>query len=229
LGEVARGIDRLERGPAATALDEHTRRAFHLLASSGARRAFEVGLEPDTTRELYGQTPFGQATLLARRLVEAGVRLVQVNWYRGPDEPDANPCWDTHVSDPQRLKEVLVPPADRAIAALISDLDARGMLDETIVAVISEFGRTPKIEPNGGRGHWGAVFSVVLAGGGIRGGLYHGASDALGGHPRDGKVTPEELSATIFHCLGVDPATELQDRLGRPVPVSRGRPIAAIL
>jgi uncharacterized protein (DUF1501 family) len=103
------------------------------------------------------------------------------------------------------------------------------MLDETLVAVISEFGRSPKLEGGGGRGHWGSVFSVALAGGGIQGGVVHGASDAFAAYPKDGKVTPEELSATIFHCLGVRPETELRDRLGRPVPVTRGAPIAAIL
>lgn len=229
LDHMARGWERRESGAAELALDDNARRAFDLLASPESRRAFDLEREPERTRARFGVTPFGQAALLARRLVEAGVRLVQVNWYRGPDEPEANPCWDTHVNDPQRLKEVLVPPADQAIAGLITDLEERGLLDETLVAVISEFGRSPKIEPGGGRGHWGAVFSVALAGGGVRGGVVHGASDAFAAYPRDGKVTPEELAATIFHCLGVDPETELRDRLDRPVPVSRGTPLAAIL
>ncbi|MFO0960778.1 MAG: DUF1501 domain-containing protein [Isosphaeraceae bacterium] len=219
-------LDRLARtveSPSiADGLDRHARQAFELLGSPEARRAFRTDLEPAETRDRYGRSPFGQSALLARRLVEAGVRLVQVNWYRGADEPDANPCWDTHVDDPKRLKEVLVPPTDRALSALIRDLDGRGLLDETLVVCMSEFGRGPKIEGNGGRGHWGSVFSVAMAGGGVRGGQVHGASDAFAAQPKDGKVTPEDLSATIFHALGIPPETELRDRVNRPIPVSRG-------
>jgi uncharacterized protein (DUF1501 family) len=154
---------------------------------------------------------------------------VQVNWYRGPDEPPANPCWDSHVRESARLKEVLVPPMDRAYSALLEDLDRRGLLEETLVVCMAEFGRTPRLEPNGGRGHWGSVFSVALAGGGVRGGQVYGASDKVGGFPREGKVRPEDLSATIFHCLGHDPQSEFRDRLGRPQPISRGEVIRAIL
>lgn len=203
-------------------LDQHARQAYELLGSAEGRRAFRSDLEPPETHDRYGRSPFGQSVLLARRLVEAGVRLVQVNWYRGTDEPDANPCWDTHQDDPKRLKEVLVPPADQALAALVQDLDERGLLDETMVVCMSEFGRSPRIEGNGGRGHWGSVFSVAMAGGGVRGGQVYGASDGFAAQPRDGKVSPEDLSATIFHALGVPPETELRDRVGRPLPVSRG-------
>ena len=167
--------------------------------------------------------------LLARRLVEAGVRLVQVNWYRGPDEPSANPCWDSHTQESARLKEVLVPPTDRAYSALLEDLDRRGLLDETLVVCMAEFGRTPRLDAGGGRGHWGSVFSVALAGGGIRGGQVYGASDRIGAYPREGRVRPEDLSATIFHCLGHDPQAEYRDPLGRPHPISRGEVLRAIL
>ena len=167
--------------------------------------------------------------LLARRLVEAGVRLVQVNWYRGPDEPPANPCWDSHVSESARLRDVLVPPTDRAYSALLEDLHRRGLLDETLVVCMAEFGRTPRLDGNGGRGHWGSVFSVAMAGGGVRGGQVYGASDKIGAYPRDGLVRPEDLSATIFHCLGHAPANRVPDPLGRPHPVSRGEVIRAIL
>ena len=167
--------------------------------------------------------------LLARRLVEAGVRLVQVNWYRGADEPPANPCWDSHVKESGRLKEVLVPPTDRAYSALLEDLHRRGLLDETLVVCMAEFGRTPRLDGNGGRGHWGSVFSIAMAGGGVRGGQVYGASDKIGAYPRDGRVGPEDLSATIFHCLGYRPETEYNDPLGRPHPVSRGEVIRAIL
>jgi hypothetical protein len=229
LDEVAQGVNGLDRDPTAAMLDVHSRRAFDLLGSAEARRAFQVDRETAETRGRYGDSPFGHGVLLARRLVEAGVRLVQVNWYRGPDEPSANPCWDTHRDDPARLKDVLVPPADQAIAALIRDLDERGHLDETLVVVMSEFGRGPRIDAQGGRGHWGAVFSVALAGGGIRGGQVHGASDAFAAYPRDGLVTPDDLAATIFHCLGVPPETELRNRVGQPVPVSRGRVLDSLM
>ena len=154
---------------------------------------------------------------------------MQVNWYRGADEPPANPCWDSHVSESARLKDVLVPPTDRAYSALLEDLHRRGLLDETLVVCMAEFGRTPRLDGNGGRGHWGSVFSVAMAGGGVRGGQVYGASDKIGAYPRDGRVRPEDLSATIFHCLGYRPETEYADPLGRPQPVSRGEVIRAIL
>ena len=157
------------------------------------------------------------------------MRLVQVNWFRSPDEPPDNPCWDSHVREASRLKTVLVPPFDQAYSALLSDLVASGRLDETLVVCMSEFGRSPKINAVGGRDHWGSVFSVALAGGGIRGGIVHGASDALGGEPKDGTVRPPDLLATIFTALGLAPETELHDALGRPFPIARGEAIREIL
>ena len=224
-----RSLDELDRDPAAKLLDEQTRRAFSLLGSSSARRAFKIEDEPEAVRERYGATPFGQAVLLARRLVEAGTRLVQVNWYRGADEPPDNPCWDSHTKEAARLKTVLAPPTDRAYSALLEDLDRRGLLDETLVVCMSEFGRSPRLDGNGGRNHWGSVFSIALAGGGIRGGQAFGSSDKIGAQPREGRVRPEDLSATIFHCLGHRPESEYQDRLGRPHPISRGEVLHAIL
>src|SRR5262249_47495429 len=149
----------------------------------------------------------------ARRLVEAGVALVQVNWYRGPDEPEANPCWDSHVKESARLKTVLMPPMDQAYSALLEDLSLRGLLDETLVVQMAEFGRSPKINTGAGRDHWGYVYSAALAGGGVRGGQVIGSSDKTGGHPRDGRVQPHDLSATIFHALGYKPNTEIRDTL----------------
>ncbi len=206
-----------------------TQRAFNLLSSPRARRAFDLASEPDGVRQQYGQTQFGQSCLLARRLVEAGVRLVQVNWFRGPDEPADNPCWDSHTNETQRLKEVLIPPMDNAFSALLTDLQQRGLLDETLVVCLSEFGRTPRFNARAGRDHWGSVFSIALAGGGIRGGVVHGASDKLGAYPQDGLVKPEDITATIFHCLGISPESEIHDSLGRPFTLSRGQPIAPIL
>ncbi len=167
--------------------------------------------------------------MLARRLVESGVRLVQVNWYRGPDEPPANPCWDSHTGESSRLKTALAPPFDLAFSALVEDLTRRGLLEETLVVCMAEFGRSPRLDGNGGRNHWGSVFSVALAGGGVRGGLVHGASDRIGAYPVEGKVRPEDLLATVFHCLGHAPETVYHDPLGRPQPISRGEVLHAIL
>lgn len=206
-----------------------TDKAFDVLSSSAARQAFELGHESDKVRDRYGRSQFGQSVLMSRRLVEAGVSLVQVNWFRGPDEPANAPCWDSHASEAQRLKTALCPPADQALSTLIEDLEARGMLQETLVVVMSEFGRTPRFNGAGGRDHWGHVFSVALAGGGIQGGLVHGASDAIGGYPQDGKVSPQDLTATILHCLGLNPDSTITDTLGRPLPISRGEIIRPIL
>jgi hypothetical protein len=223
------GFDALEHDPVARRMDERSVRAFDILHSRRARDAFRLDLEPETIHDQYGKTPFGQGVLLARRLVERGVRLVQVNWYRGADEPPANPCWDSHVNEASRLKNVLLPPLDRAYAALLTDLEGRGLLDETLVVCMAEFGRSPRLDRNGGRNHWGSVFSVALAGGGVRGGQVFGSSDRLGAYPREGKVGPEDLAATIFHCLGHSPQTEFYDPLGRPFPLSRGEVIREIL
>lgn len=214
------------------ALDRFTRQqqqAFDLLASPQARAACNLDLEPPQARERYGRGQFGQSVLLARRLVEAGVSLVQVNWFRGPDEPSDNPCWDSHTDETARLRDVLVPPMDQAYSALLEDLIARGMLDQTLVVCMGEFGRTPRFNRRGGRDHWGHVFSLALAGGGIHAGQVYGSSDKHGAYPRDGLVRPHDLTATIFHCLGYFPATEIHDRLGRAHPISRGEVIRAIL
>jgi hypothetical protein len=209
--------------------DGLTQRAYHLLSSPQARGALDLAAESAPSRERYGQSQFGQSCLLARRLIEAGVRLVQVNWHRGPDEPSDNPCWDSHANETQRLKEVLIPPMDSAFAALLTDLQERGLLDETLVLCLSEFGRTPRFNGRAGRDHWGSVFSVALAGGGIRGGVIHGTSDKLGAYPQDGLVKPEDITATILHCLGIAPETEIHDALGRPFAASRGTVLQQVL
>jgi hypothetical protein len=229
LNSLQSRLEALNQKTQAREFDEQELKALDLLCSSEARRAFRLEDEPRANLELYGETPFGRSVLLARRLVESGVRLVQVNWFRGADEPPANPCWDSHANESSRLKEVLLPPTDRAYAALISDLDRRGLLDETLVVCMAEFGRSPRLDSNGGRNHWGSVFSVVLAGGGIRGGQVYGSSDRIGAYPVEGLVRPENLSATIFHCLGHDPATEYSDLLDRPHVISRGDVLHAIL
>lgn len=209
--------------------DGATRQAFDLLTSPTSRAALQLDAEPTEVRDRYGRSEFGQSVLLARRLVEAGVRLVQVNWFRSPDEPSDAPCWDSHTNEARRLKTVLVPPFDQAFSALLEDLIQRQLLDETLVLVVSEFGRSPKINALAGRDHWGSVFSVALAGGGIQGGGAYGASDRLGGLPLSNQVDPPDLLATLFDRLGISPATELHDPLGRPFPIARGKVIEPIL
>jgi hypothetical protein len=227
LSQVNRRLDAVERSGVLGQFDRSTVQAFDMLRSRGARQAFQLDLEPPAVRDRYGRSPFGQSCLLARRLIEAGVTLVQVNWYRGPEEPEDAPVWDTHVKEGERLRTVLMPPMDAAYSALLEDLDQRGMLNETLVLWAGEFGRTPKINGRAGRDHWGHVYSVALAGGGIRGGQIIGSSDKIGGQPKDGRIEPQDLTATIFHCLGYHADTEIRDTLGRPLPISRGRVIRA--
>ncbi len=230
LSQVNRHLDAVDRVGAANRYDNLSRQAFDLLRSPKARQAFALEQEPAAVRERYGRHKFGQSVLLARRLVEAGVSLVQVNWPREKgDMASSSPVWDTHAKNAERLKTALMPPMDQAYSALLEDLEQRGLLDETLVVWMGEFGRTPKINAQGGRDHWGHVFSVALAGGGIKGGQVVGASDAIGAEPRDGRVDPHDLAATIFHCLGYRPETEIHDPLGRPVPISRGRVLRQLL
>lgn len=228
LHEVNRQLDVVSRSPLLGTFDRQSQQALDLLRSPQSRQAFRLEQEPATVRDRYGRTQFGQSVLLARRLVEAGVKLVQVNWYRGPEEPSDAPCWDSHAREAQRLKTVLVPPLDQAYAALLSDLEQRGQLEQTLVVCMAEFGRSPRINAAAGRDHWGYVYSVALAGGGIRGGQVYGASDRQGGHPKEGRVQPQDLTATIFHCLGYTADTEITDALGRPLPISRGQVIRQV-
>ncbi len=197
--------------------------AFDLLHSDASRAAFDLSQERPALREAYGPHKFGQSVLLARRLIEAGSRLVQVNWPReGAAEVAGSPLWDTHRNNAGRVRDVLCPQFDRTFATLIEDLAARGLLDETLVVAMGEFGRSPKINAEGGRDHWGTCFSVVLAGAGLGGGQIIGASDRLGGTPDLHPVRPPDLAATIFHLLGLAPNTEFIDPLGRPRSLTDG-------
>lgn len=208
---------------------EWQEKAVDLLRTDEAQRAFAIDSEPDAVRDRYGRNRFGQSVLLARRLVEAGVSLVQVNWTRWEDDENVAPAWDTHAKNSERLKKALMPPMDQAYSALLDDLAGRGMLDETLVVWMGEFGRSPKVNAAGGRDHWGHVFSAALAGGGVRGGSVYGASDRQGGFPLEGRVEPQDLAATVYHCLGLPPETEIRDKFGRPLAISNGRPVEAIL
>jgi hypothetical protein len=198
-------------------LSHMQQKAFDVLHSDASRSAFALERESPALRDNYGRHKFGQSVLLARRLIEAGTRLVQVNWPReGADETESSPLWDTHRNNAGRVREVLCPQFDRTFATLIEDLQSRGLLDETLVVVMGEFGRSPKINAAGGRDHWGTCFSVVLAGAGIGGGQIIGASDRLGAAPVSRPVRPPDLAATIFHFLGIPAGGEFIDPLGRP-------------
>jgi hypothetical protein len=229
LDHVNQRLDATEKAGNKNGYGRLAEQAFNVLNSNDSRQAFQLDLESAEMRDRYGRNQFGQSVLLCRRLVEAGVSLVQVNWYRGADEPSDAPCWDSHAREAQRLKTVLAPPADQAMSALVHDLEQRGMLDDTLVVCMAEFGRTPRFNGAGGRDHWGHVYSVAMAGGGIKGGVVHGSSDAIGAYPASGRVQPQDLTATIFHCLGLNPESEIHDTLGRPIPISRGDVIHQIL
>jgi hypothetical protein len=217
-------LGRHDNGAALGEMDAYREKAFSLLETGRTRRAFDLQAEPSEVRDRYGRNFFGQSVLLSRRLLEAGVRLVHVNCMSSIFGGDKN--WDTHKDNFNLLSQVLLPRTDRAIAALLTDLSASGLLDETLVVVTGEFGRTPKINPNAGRDHWPHVFSVLLAGAGLGGGRVFGSSDKQGASPASEPVTSSELSATIFHALGIDSATQLTTQTGRPWQISDARPVA---
>ncbi|MGD9853702.1 MAG: DUF1501 domain-containing protein [Planctomycetaceae bacterium] len=219
----------IDRSPVVPIYDDLQRQAFNLLNSPKARASCDLTQETDTVRDRYGRGQFGQSVLMARRLIEADVAFVQVNWFRGSDEPTDAPCWDSHTNETKRLKENLLSPFDLAYSALLTDLDGRGLLDETLVVCMAEFGRSPKINGNAGRDHWGSVFSIALAGGGIRGGVVHGSSDEHAAFPRTDTVRPQDITATLFDCLGYAPETLIHDAVNRPHAISRGNIIAAIV
>lgn len=240
-GKLLRALDgrakRFESQAAPEAMGAHYDRAFSLLATPAAARAFDITREPLKVRERYGMNPHGQSVLQARRLVEAGVPLVTVFW---PNDGITNVSvyWDTHSRNFIDLKERLCPVTDQAFSALLDDLKERGMLDETLIVWTGEMGRTPKVGqsvPGGagagrdGRDHWGKVFTSVLAGGGVKGGTVYGASDKFAAEVSSNPVPPPDLAATVYHCLGVDPRAEVHDRLGRPLTLCDGKVIDAVL
>ena len=203
-----------------TAMEEHYEKAFATLSSQRLQVAMEIGREADSLRERYGRNLLGQSLLLARRLVEADVRMITV--FDG--QANCQTCnWDSHADNFPRHKDTLVPPMDRGLSALIGDLANRGLLDSTLVISVGEFGRTPRINSNGGRDHWPDVFSSMLAGGGAPGGQVIGASDRLAAYPARDPVSPGDLAATLFSRFGIDPERELIDPTGRPHRLADGR------
>jgi hypothetical protein len=211
----------------ARALNTSYERVYRLLESPRAQRALRLANEPATVRDRYGWHHFGQSCLLARRLIEADVSLVTVYWNTGAAGDPGN--WDTHNDEAPRLKDRILPPFERAYTALLDDLQSRGLLDETLVVWMGEFGRTPRINSAGGRDHWGFCQSVLLAGGGIKGGQVYGSSDAHGAYAAERPVSPDDLAATIFHTLGIPLDLEMHDAQGRPLPLCTGTPVAGVL
>ena len=206
-------------------MDGFRAKAFDLLTSPASHRAFRLDKEPPKTRDAYGRNIYGQSVLLARRLIEAGTRVTCISW-----APDANATWDTHGNNFKKLKDELLPQLDMAYSALVNDLVDRGLFERTVVCVMGEFGRSPKINGNAGRDHWNFCYSLLLAGGGIKEGVVYGASDKIGAKPSTHPTSPADVIATVYGCLGIPPDTELRDRLDRPFSVVPwGKPVAEVV
>lgn len=229
--QVDHGLRRVESGGVLAATDRQYQRAFDVLTSQGVRGAFDLDKEDPKTRDRYGRSLFGESTLAARRLVQAGARFVTVTWDCFWERVKADyDCWDTHVANFKLLKGFHLPYLDLAYSALMEDLESRGLLDETLVIVMGEMGRTPTINKNGGRDHWTECYSVMFSGAGIRGGTVYGSSDAQAAYPFEDPVLPGDICATVYHCLGIDPEMQVQNQAGRPFPIAHGgKPIRPIV
>jgi hypothetical protein len=234
LAAVDRGIARW--GEAVQTHDALRARAGELLSSAAVRRAFDLNAEPDRLRQRYGRHPFGQGLLLARRLLEAGTTLVQLNWHDDGSNVKS-PFWDTHKDNFNTLRERLLPPVDEGLSALLQDMHERGLLASTLVLMLGEFGRTPRVGQvvmNGatdksGRDHWPHAYTTLAAGAGLLGGSVYGVTDARAAYVKEGQVSPPDLQATVLHLLGIDPAALIHDRQGRPHRASEGQPVLGLL
>jgi hypothetical protein len=204
--------------------DGYKQRAFGLLSSPVTGKAFDLAAEPAAMRERYGRTQFGQCCLLARRLAEAGVPMINVHYCHTPEG-----SWDTHGKHFTQMKQALCPTFDQAFAALVTDLDQRGLLGQTLVLANAEFGRSPKINRGAGRDHWPFVYSIALAGGGMGRGVVYGSSDKIAAHPTSHPHDPRDLAATIYHLLGVPPDTHVYDQTSKPTQLVIGQKIDALL
>jgi hypothetical protein len=213
-------VKSFEQNQNAKLLDSSFQAAFRMITSSEARAAFDLSKEPKKVRERYGKTRFGQCCLLARRLIEAGVRFVTINTFLTVFNEIT---WDIHGTKPftsiEGMKNIVAPLYDKAYGALLDDLTDRGLLDDTLVCNLAEFGRTPRVNPAGGRDHWPQCWTVYFAGGGVKGGQVVGRSDPVGGYPAERPVAPNEVIATVFHSLGFDLETTLPGPAGRPFPL----------
>jgi hypothetical protein len=218
------------------ALEGHVKKkqlAYDLVTSARVREAFDLNQESDRLRDRYGRSLFGDALLLGRRLVERGVRFVNVSWDNMRQRfspPASNQVWDSHERNFPILKDNHLPHLDQTFSALMEDLDQRGLLDETLVVMMGEMGRTPKINANGGRDHWTFCYTVLMAGAGIRGGSIYGASDGHAAFVKDKPAHVRDICATIYHCLGIDPDLPVYDQGHRPIAIAHGgRPLTEIL
>jgi len=222
----------MEWSSTARGIDSFYERALTMLASPKVKNAFDLSQEPNTLRDAYGRTTYGQSCLLARRLIETGVRFVTV-YYSNTIGGRGKGGWDTHGDNFNQLKNGLLPITDLTVPTLINDLQSRGLLDETLVVWMGEFGRSPKITNTtkfgaNGRDHWPQCYTVLFAGGGITPGAVYGSSDRIGAYPASDPVSPDDIAATMFWALGIDPATEFYDALRRPLPIAAGRPITSL-
>jgi hypothetical protein len=229
---VNRQLKLQEYSVAARGIDSTVDKALGMLGSTRVRDAFDLSREPAAVRNKYGRTTYGQSCLLARRLVEAGVKFVNVYFSESIGGRELRGGWDTHGFDNTRMYPILknyqLPLTEQTLPTLLIDLEERGLLDETLVVWMGEFGRTPKINDNISRDHWPDCYTVLLAGGGVKRGFVYGQSDKNGAYPdRDG-VPLEDLAATMFEALGIDPHTEVRDRLNRPRPISLGKPVPGV-
>jgi hypothetical protein len=227
LDQLDRATQTLDARAKAAGHDAYYEQAYSLIHARALREALTLERETEQTRDAYGQHLFGQGCLLARRLIEAGVALVTVYWhYEGPED---SPVWDTHWNNFTHLRNRLAPPADQAIAMLMNDLAARSLFDDTLLLVMGEFGRTPRINRYAGRDHWPHVQSILMAGAGTPNGATYGSSDGIAAHPADCPVTPADLTATVMHLLGLPRDIEMHDRTGRLVRVCSGTPVRGLL
>lgn len=236
LHKVDDAMPDIEKAVSEYALDTYDTKALELILSGRARKAFDLDQEPAAVRDRYGRHTFGQSLLMARRLIEAGSRVVQVNW---PAVANGNPlvdAFDTHAANFEPLRNLHCPKLDSGVPALLADMDARGLLKDTIVLVIGEFGRSPKlgVSTSGntnsakGRDHWPYCYTGLMAGGGIGRGAVYGKSDATGSSPAENPVHPIELLATVYHALGIDPATMVNNHLGQPRELVQAKPVLGL-
>jgi Protein of unknown function (DUF1501) len=224
----------LDYSAAAQGLDAYYDKALAMLNSPRLRQAFDLAAEPDQVRESYGRTSYGQSCLLARRLVEAGTKVVTVYFSNSiSGQSTESGGWDTHGFNNTRMYEIIpkyhLPITDQTLPTLLNDLEDRGLLDSTLVVWFGEFGRTPKINGNASRDHWPQCYTVLLAGGGVKRGFIYGASDKKGEYPAENPVRPDDLAATIFYLLGIDPHTYVRAVGDRPVPISEGKPVLKVV
>jgi uncharacterized protein (DUF1501 family) len=236
LKKVEDAMPEMEKAVANYALDTYYQKAFDLVSSGRARGAFDLSQETDKVRDRYGRHTFGQGVLLARRLIEAGARVVQVNWPAVANGDPKVDAWDTHAANFGPLKNLHCPKLDSGLSALLEDMDQRGLLSETLVVAIGEFGRSPRLgvstsgnsnSPDG-RDHWPYCYTAIAAGAGIRRGALYGKSDATGSSPAENPVHPIQILATMYHAMGIDPHTIVYNHLNQPRELVQAEPVPAL-